>query len=362
MHDLWIDVDVGPVLDADDTLVDEHLKAVDSCAASFLGLFEEDGFGRVVDTVSDNHASCDGGVVEVELFSHVGEEADGGCVDDDVDVLGDVVGGGPDVEHSFDGGLCVEQVDKDLATVCAAVDDGDVLCASKSDFNGDCTRCATCAEDDNLLARRVHRGLERLHEALAVGVFADPLVAAAHDGVDRADDFCRLAKAVEVINDRHLVRDGAVEADKVHRLCASHSTREVFGRYFKVDVTIVHLVVLVRSFNHCDGGVFSSGLCEGRGDARQKVDRSRHGETVCVGGWVTTGCVHVHAINEAEAEEKREKKRDKTRKRDKKNDQVRDKKNEQVRDKRAKTTTNKKQKSGITHKKQKKEKVQVENE
>ena len=86
-------------------------------------------------------------------------------------------------------------------------------CAGQRQLHADRTRRAACTEDDDALAFDVNAvGLQRHHEALAVGVIAVQAAVGIDDGVDRADELRTLRDLVEILHDGDLVRDRAVDA------------------------------------------------------------------------------------------------------------------------------------------------------
>src|SRR5438874_2692178 len=81
--------------------------------------------------------------------------------------------------------------------------------------------------DDDALAFRVGERSQRLKESLAIGVLADELVAATHDAIDGPHQRRRFAESIEVLDDGHLVGDGAIEPAKTHRLRPAYGVGEV---------------------------------------------------------------------------------------------------------------------------------------
>ena len=94
-HHAGVDVDAGPVLDADDALVDQHAQAVEHLAAARLGVADQPGARRIGDDVGDDHARRQRIEVEGEARVDIGKEADRGGVDDDVGAVRDAVGAAP---------------------------------------------------------------------------------------------------------------------------------------------------------------------------------------------------------------------------------------------------------------------------
>ena len=88
----------------------------------------------------------------------------------------------------------------------------------------------------------------------------------AHGAVDRADDRGRVAEAVEVLDDRDLVRDRAVEADPAHRGGAADGAAERLRRHVAVDVARLQAVMPVGGLDHRDrrvlGGRGREGPCQ----------------------------------------------------------------------------------------------------
>ena len=54
-HDRGVNVDSSPILDADDTLIDEHAQAVDDRAATCFRILDEIGARRTRNDIRDDH-------------------------------------------------------------------------------------------------------------------------------------------------------------------------------------------------------------------------------------------------------------------------------------------------------------------
>ena len=107
-----------------------------------------------------------------------------------------------------------------------AVDDGEASGARERRLDRDRARRAAGAEHDERLAFDVDKRPQRLHEPDAVGVFADEFVAAPHHAIDGAHRRGGFAQAVEMGNDRHLMRQRAVEAAPAHGARAARRVAE----------------------------------------------------------------------------------------------------------------------------------------
>ena len=134
-------------------------------------------------------------------------------------------------------------------------------------LDGDRARGPTRPEDDDVESGGVDDGAQRLDEALPVGVVPDEVAVVRDDGVDGADDLGGLGEQVEVVDDRDLVRQRAVEARPAHRPGPRDGVAERPGGDLAVEVARVEAVVAVRGLDHDDGRV-----ARGRGGEGAGVD------------------------------------------------------------------------------------------
>jgi len=100
--------------------------------------------------------------------------------------------------------------------------------------------------------------------------------AAPHRAIDRADGLGRFAEAVEMGDDRDLVRDRAVEAAPAHRPRAERGVAERRGLDFAVDVARVHAVMTERRFDHRHGRILGCRRREAADQLGEKIMRRRH--------------------------------------------------------------------------------------
>jgi hypothetical protein len=275
----------GPVLDPDDPLVDQHAEAIDRLAAARFGVADEAALWRVGDDVGDHHLRAERGEIEVDSRLDIGIEADRRRIDDDV-------GGCRYLERALPGHfrrprraerelrlgrrLLVEERDECLATVMTTVDDRDLAGTGKRELDPDRPGRAAGAEHHHLLAARIDHFHQRLQEALAVGVLADQGVATADGAVHRPHDPRRFTQAVEVLDDRDLVRERAVEPGPAHGTGAAHRVAKLLRRHLAIDVAGVHAVMAIGGLDHGDGRVVGSPLREGAGELAQEIQRLRH--------------------------------------------------------------------------------------
>jgi len=64
-HDRGVHVDSSPILDADNTLIDEHAQAVNDCAAAYFSILDEIGARHLQGTWLVTLSACDTGSGEV---------------------------------------------------------------------------------------------------------------------------------------------------------------------------------------------------------------------------------------------------------------------------------------------------------
>ena len=138
-------------------------------------------------------------------------------------------------------------------------------------FDRNRPRRAAGAEDDQRLARGIDDRAQRFHESDAVGVLADQLVAAPDRAIDGADRRRRLAEAVEMGNDRHLMRDRAIEASPAHGAGAARCVPERRRLDLAIDVARVHSMMPERRLDHRHGRIFRRRRREGADQGAEEI-------------------------------------------------------------------------------------------
>lgn len=279
---MGVGVDARPEAEADDSLVDEHAETVEDLAAAPAGLGNEAGGRGIRDDVGDDEVGAKCVDIEREAGVHVGEKADGGAVNKDVDVGGYLIVAVPGEIFGFGAGGC-DEVGEGAAAVRRvifrrAIDDGEVGGPGECEFDADGAGGAAGAEEDDALALRFGERAEGGEEAFAVGVFAEEFVALASDAVDGADFLGGVGEAIEERDDGDLMRDGAVGAAEVHRAHAGDGGGEVVGGDFEGEIAPGEVVVAIGGLDHRLGGVFGDGLAEDGGDLLFEI--GGHGEVV----------------------------------------------------------------------------------
>ncbi len=91
-------------MDADDALVHQHAETVKGAAATAFGIAQQTGAGRIEDDIGDDHRGLKAIGVEVESGGLI-IEADGGGVDDDIGLGGQVKSGRPGEVASLGSGV-----------------------------------------------------------------------------------------------------------------------------------------------------------------------------------------------------------------------------------------------------------------
>ena len=97
------------------------------------------------------------------------------------------------------------------------VHDRDPGGTGRAGLDGDRPGRTTRSQDDDLEPGRVDDGASDSTKPWPSVLWPTSLSVGGHDGVDRSDDLGRLREAVEVVDDRDLVRSGAVETGPAHR-------------------------------------------------------------------------------------------------------------------------------------------------
>ena len=114
-------------------------------------------------------------------------------------------------------------------------------------------------------------------EALAVGVLADQPAVAGDHAIDRTHQRRGIAEAVQVGDDRELVRDGAVEAAKAHGARAGDGRGEVGGGDLDGEIAPVQAVMAEGGLDHGLGRVLGHGLAEAADQLLLEVEWLGHG-------------------------------------------------------------------------------------
>jgi len=187
-HHHSVHVDARPIFNANHALVHDHAQSIDHSTASRLTFANKSCAGRVRDHVSDYKRRMQARRVEIEAVIDVWIKTDGGGVDENVGLRRNLVSLTPDNEFCPRLSLAVEQFSEIAASLLVAVYHEDTLCPCEGEFDANGPRRAAGAEHDNGFARWVCDLAQRLDEALAIGIFADELVAAPHRAVDRPHD------------------------------------------------------------------------------------------------------------------------------------------------------------------------------
>lgn len=65
----------------------------------------------------------------------------------------------------------------------------------------------------------------------------------------------RFAQAVQMLDDRYLVRNRAVKADPAHGPRTAHRRAQVLWRHLAIDITPVQAMVTVRRLDHRHGRI-----------------------------------------------------------------------------------------------------------
>src|SRR3954452_9934961 len=123
-HHCGVDVDAGPILDADHTLINQHPQPIKNLAAALLRLTDQPCSRRIGNHVCDEHAGTEGLEVEIKLRVDVWKEADRGGIHDDLGSGRHGIGHRPFDELGLGGGLLVEQVDDRFPADRIAIDNG----------------------------------------------------------------------------------------------------------------------------------------------------------------------------------------------------------------------------------------------
>ena len=110
-------------------------------------------------------------------------------------------------------------------------------------------------------------------EALAVGVLADQPTVADDHAIDRTHQRRGITEAVQVGDDRELVRDGAVEAAKAHGARAGDGRGEVGGGDLDGEIAPVQAVMAEGGLDHGLGRVLGHGLAEAADQLLLEVER-----------------------------------------------------------------------------------------
>ena len=236
MHDGCVERLAGPQAGVHQGLVNEHAQTGERCAACGLRRGEPARHGRIGNYIRNDHARNKCVRVYVQGLVGVRVEADRGGIDHDVRALGDREVRCPRLKARTCGRMGIHEGCEFLAAFDGSVHDGHAAGAGQCRFDRDGPRGPTSSEDDELLAGRVSDRPQGLHETLTVGVLTREVTVLVDHRVDRADDPRAGCEFVQVLDDRLLVGNGAVEAEPPHADGAAHRIGEPGRGNLTVDV------------------------------------------------------------------------------------------------------------------------------
>ena len=281
-HDSGFGFDPGPVLHADDSLVDDHAEAIDGATATGLGVAEQAGEGWVEDDIGDDHVGEQRGGVEGEPGVGI-VETDGCAIDDYVGAWGNAIVAIPGDELGGEVESFAKDGEQCGGAVGRAVDEREVGDTGEGEFDGDGPGGPAGTEQHNPFALGIEHFAERAEEAFAIGVLADELLAPADHAVDGPHQFGRGAQAVEVRDDGDLVGQAAVEAAKAEGAGPADGITQQFGGDLAVDVAEGEAVVTEGGFHHVDGRIAGGPDRETANEFVEKAAGVGHGRAMQVG-------------------------------------------------------------------------------
>ena len=81
LHDGGVNVNAGPVFDADDALVHQHAEAIERLAAARFGILDQVGAGRIGNDIGHHQSLAQAIQRDIKARIHIGVKANGRCVD-----------------------------------------------------------------------------------------------------------------------------------------------------------------------------------------------------------------------------------------------------------------------------------------
>lgn len=278
-HDRGVGFDAGPVLHANDSLVDDHSQAIDGAATAGLRVAEQAWEGRIEDDIGDDHLGEQRGDIEREAGIGI-VETDGGAIDDHVGAWGNGVIALPGDKVGVEPESLAEDGQQGGGAVGRAIDEREVGDPSEGEFNGDGPGGPPGAEEHDPLALRIEHLAEGAEEAFSVGVLADELLTPSDHAVDGPHEFGGSAQSIEVLDDSDLVGEAAVETAEAEGPGAANGVTQQFGRDLAVDVAEGEAVVAKRGLDHVNGRIAGGSDGEAADEFVEKAAGVCHGRSL----------------------------------------------------------------------------------
>jgi hypothetical protein len=164
-HQRRVGSDIGPELECNRGLVDEHAEPIERCAAAVTGFAQQPRVGGIKDHIGDNKP----GPQTAPLHSHTRvaiEQPDRCRVDQNVGLGGNREVFSPLDESGRGGCFVAKQIRELLATLCGSINDGDFRRTGQSQLDRNRPRRTSCAKYGDFLSGGIGDSAQRLQKPL----------------------------------------------------------------------------------------------------------------------------------------------------------------------------------------------------
>src|SRR5258708_5441911 len=263
MHDTRLNIYARPVFDPDDSLVHEHLQAVQHPASTGFSSPDKMRPGGIGYAVRHYHRRMQRIEIDIQPCLYIRVKSDGSGIDDNIGIPGDHKSPIPWNEFRLRSCPLIQQTGNGLPAPGIPVNDRNMRGACQGHLNAYRPGSSPCSEQYHSFTGRVGDGTHGLHETFAIRIFPYEGIIPADNGIDGPDDRSGFPQSIEVFDDRNLMRDRAIKTCPSHRPGPTNGSPQSFRRNFTINIPPVQPMMPVSSFYHGHrrvlGGRYSKG-------------------------------------------------------------------------------------------------------